>query len=511
MESVDTQGRTQGVELVDTQGRTQGKKAGLYERLKDYAASDFYPWHMPGHKRRLMEFVNPFSIDITEIAGFDDLHHPEGILKEAMEEAAAVYGSEKTWFLVNGSSCGILAAVCAAVRPGGRLLMARNCHKSAYHAALLGQLEVSYVYPELIEEGFYGELRPEAVEAGLKADPDIEAVIMVSPGYEGVVSDVEAIAQIVHRYGCTLIVDEAHGAHLPFGASLGFPESALSKGADIVIQSLHKTLPSLTQTALIHLGKESRISAQKLAFYLQIYQSSSPSYLLMASIDSCIRLMSGEKGQQLMQSYARNLLEVRSYLGRKLRRLRLYQPGEGERYDPSKLVIIADGNSGIDGGTLADMLRRCRHLEPEMNTDRYVILMSSPADQKEGFERLAQALIEIDEKLEAAALVSDDREQKNTIFAILPQKAPYAQMKPVSAAFTQGEWVPVSQAVKRICHDFVYIYPPGIPLLVPGEVLEESQRTVIEAWRDHGLEVHGIGGGDGKEAQIFVLPAGLQS
>ena len=276
-------------------------KEELYERLRKYAASDFYPWHMPGHKRRLVEFDNPFSMDITEIDGFDDLHHPEGILKEAMEEAAAVYGSEKTYFLVNGSSCGILAAVSAAVPPGGKLLMARNCHKSAYHAALLQQARVTYIYPELEAEGFYGAVRAEDVEAALQADPDIRAVIVVSPGYEGIVSDIRAIAEAAHAHDCALLVDEAHGAHLPFGKGCGldFPASALEMGADAVIQSLHKTLPSLTQTALLHLGRNSgaRMDRDRVELYLRIYQSSSPSYIFMASIDHCIRLMAGEAGK----------------------------------------------------------------------------------------------------------------------------------------------------------------------------------------------------------------------
>lgn len=463
----------------------------LYDRLREYAASDFYPWHMPGHKRRLVEFVNPFSVDITEIEGFDDLHHPDGILKEAMEEAADIYGAEKTYFLVNGSSCGILAAISAAVKPGGKLLMARNCHKSAYHGALLQQAQIIYVYPELEKEGFYGVLRPEAVEAALEADPEICAVMMVSPGYEGVVSDVKAIADIAHAHGCALLIDEAHGAHLPFGKSCGleFPASALEKGADVVIQSLHKTLPSLTQTALLHLGKggSTYVESEMLEFYLRIYQSSSPSYVFMASIDHCIRLMAGETGKQLMRDYAGNLRAAREYLHRRLKILRLYEPET--LYDPSKFVILC-GNA--DGSWLADRLRSHYHLEPEMHTDRYVILMSSPADTEEGFVRLTQALAEIDRMLGDEDGLRRYGRQKEVPEGKLPDRAPKALVKPAFACTAPGRWIPFSQAAGKICRDFIYIYPPGIPLLVPGEQIEKQHLELIDTWLAHNLEVHGI-------------------
>lgn len=537
----------------------------LYEMLKDYAASDFYPWHMPGHKRRLVEFENPFSMDITEIDGFDDLHHPEGILKEAMENAARIYGSEKSYFLVNGSSCGILAAVSAAVKPGGKLLLARNCHKSAYHGALLQQAKVTYLYPRLEAEGFYGAVQAADVEEALKADPEIEAVMIVSPGYEGVVSDIKAISQAAHAHGCALLVDEAHGAHFPFWnkaihhnkayssgihsnkvlsnevlsnvihsnealsnvilnnevlskeadiklqKTLQFPSSALENGADIVIQSLHKTLPSLTQTAILHVGRNvnqgmgqgssSRINVELLELYLRIYQSSSPSYIFMASIDHCIRLMAGEQGQQLMEIYAENLYRTRRELRENLKVLRLYNPTENDGkvnvqnqaecfYDPSKFVVL--GNGSMDGSKLADTLRSQYHLEPEMNTDHYVILMSSPADTKEGFERMTKALLEIDRKLAAdmERLYEDDA--NDSVWVNLPTKAPKTVMKIHQATTASGQWVSLEQALNQTCHDFIYIYPPGIPLLVPGEQIEEKHLDIIKTYQAHDLEVHGI-------------------
>ena len=209
----------------------------LYQRLKTYSKSDYYPFHMPGHKRKKMEFINPFQWDITEIDGFDDLHHPEGILKEAMEKAAALYQSDATFFLVNGSSCGILTAI-SAVGSGGvkneKFLIARNCHKSVYHGLLLNRLEALFLHPELSDTfQCAGGVSPEQVEAAMMRETDIKGVVITSPTYDGLVSDVKKISEIVHRHDAVLIVDEAHGSHFPFHPF--FPNSALELGADAVI------------------------------------------------------------------------------------------------------------------------------------------------------------------------------------------------------------------------------------------------------------------------------------
>ena len=223
----------------------------IEERLKELAQSHIYPFHMPGHKRAALEFSNPYSIDITEIEGFDNLHHPEGIIREAQEKAARLYGARRTYYLVNGSTCGILAAISAAVPRGERILVARNSHKAVYNAVYLRQLAAEYVYPVDTRCGVQGQITPQQVEQKLAAFSDIKAVVITSPTYDGIVSDVAGIAEVVHRFGIPLIVDEAHGAH--FGFHPAFPENAVKLGADAVIMSVHKTLPAFTQTALLHL------------------------------------------------------------------------------------------------------------------------------------------------------------------------------------------------------------------------------------------------------------------
>ena len=274
----------------------------IYDKLLAYGNSDAYPFHMPGHKRQITDFVNPFQIDITEIDGFDNLHHPEGILKEAQERAAALYGSRSTYFLVNGSTCGILSAVSALVRPGGEIILARNCHKASYHACYLGDLVIHSLYPQWEPKwGINGGILPEDVEKLLAEYPKTQAVLLTSPTYDGAVSDIRGIARICHAHRVPLIVDEAHGAHLGFHPY--FPESALKLGADVVIQSFHKTLPSLTQTAVLHVGRDAQVDEERIRRFLGIYQSSSPSYIFMAAMDRCVEFlkMREKSGLRLLQ------------------------------------------------------------------------------------------------------------------------------------------------------------------------------------------------------------------
>ena len=271
---------------------------GIYDRLKAYGKSDFYPFHMPGHKRNFKcgPLSELYRLDITEIDGFDDLHHPVSIIKEAQERAARLYHSEHTYFLIDGSTAGILTAISAVSGRGRKLILARNCHKAVYHAAFLNHLELCYVYPELLKgHGIAGEIRAQDIENQIKAvlseeegkEPKelICGVVITSPTYDGISSDVQEIADMVHRYDLPLIVDQAHGAH--FGFHPAFPENAVAQGADAVIHSVHKTLPAPTQTALLHINGD-LIGRNEVEKYLHIYQSSSPSYVLMAGIDESI-------------------------------------------------------------------------------------------------------------------------------------------------------------------------------------------------------------------------------
>jgi len=375
--------------------------AMLYNKLKEYSAGGVYPMHMPGHKRNpgLLPPGLPYDIDITEIHGFDDLHNAEGVLLETAELAAALYGSMAAFPLINGSTAGILAAIGALAARGDKILIARNNHWSVDNAASLFGLSPVYIAPGTDEaSGVAMSIDPDAVKAALDEDPAIKLAVVTSPSYEGVVSDISAIAGAAHDRGVPLLVDSAHGAHLGF--SPGFPASAVKSGADVVVMSLHKTLPALTQCSLLH-ACGGQADSGEIKRLLSVLQTSSPSYVLMASIDNCLRLLASEK-DRLFEEYERNLkdfyksaaqLKNLSILGNKK------EPQAGFfAQDTGKIVIITK-NTTLSGHELADILRKEHKIELERTYAHYAIAMTSICDNKEGFDRLSKALAEIDNAL----------------------------------------------------------------------------------------------------------------
>ncbi len=456
----------------------------LDEKLKKYGESDFYPFHMPGHKRGEMDFPNPYKIDITEIEGFDDLHHSRGILQKAQMRAAKLYGSKKTYYLVNGSTCGILASVFAGTKRGDKILAARNCHKSVYHAIYLNGLEGIYVNPVITCQGIQGEIHPEDIEEKLNEFPDIKAVVITSPTYEGIVSDIASIAEIVHRHRIPLIVDEAHGAH--FGFSEKFPKSAVEFGADGVIHSLHKQLPSFTQTALLHINSDF-IEEKKIEEYLGMFETSSPSYILMAGIEKCIRYVNEEKAN-LFPKFEKNLEEFY----RRARKLHYIKVLEEKDFtaeecfakDPSKLVISVK-NANMTGRELCRTLLEKYHLQMEMESGFYVLAMTSIMDREEGFLRLSKALEEIDLTLE------EEKEDKFQVIGEIYQPKD-KKMELWEAKEKTAKEVSFFEAEGKISGAMVSIYPPGIPVMLPGEIITKDFIKNLRECRKLGLNVQGI-------------------
>lgn len=482
----------------------------LDEALLAYSRSEDYPFHMPGHKRRRLGDFVPEEIDITEIDGFDNLHHAEGILKEGQERLASLFGADESFYLVNGSTAGILAAICGCMKKGGRLLIGRNCHRSVYHAAYLMEARLTYLWPESTDFGIQGSIAPEQVQRMLKEYPDVQAVVVTSPTYEGVVSDIASIAAAVHERGIPLIVDAAHGAH--FGFSEAFPPKAIALGADLSVESLHKTLPAYTQSAVLHLRKTSgRIPEKKYRFdpervrrYLEIFQSSSPSYVLMAGMDRCVRLL-----EEDVKKYRRPDQRGGSLLGIFEERLRRFYErcGEFQRVmvfphtdfscskggifgkDPSKILIFAE-NAGLNGQQLYDLLRERYHLQPEMASGNFVCAITTIMDTAEGFERLYAALREIDERADAG------RDPDGTTKRILtPDELYRPQIKSMEIAeATDAEKTDLffREAGGRISGDFLLLYPPGIPILVPGEIITEEVLKTLEICLARGMRVQGL-------------------
>lgn len=271
-------------------------KSTLQQQLETLSAAR-YPLHMPGHKRRVPPApgLGCYAWDLTEIDGADDLHDADGILAAAMARTAALYGARRCWYLVGGSTVGLLAGIRALAPFGSTVVAARNCHKAVYHAIELGQLTARWLTPPVDPQfGIYGSVRPADVAAALDAAPDARCVILTSPTYEGVLSDIRTIAEICHARGVPLLVDEAHGAHyLPFAARYGWRGGAVAAGADLVVQSAHKTLPSLTQTAFLQLNGDLADPAG-VERQLDVFETSSPSYPLMVSLDGCTRWLADE-------------------------------------------------------------------------------------------------------------------------------------------------------------------------------------------------------------------------
>lgn len=459
----------------------------LYEKLEAYGKSDYYGFHMPGHKRNsdVTRANLPYGIDITEIEGFDNLHHAEEIIREAEVRAASMYHAEETHYLINGSTAGILSAVMGCTKKGGKILMARNCHKSVYHAVFLNELRPVYIYPEFDETMELNmAVSPEKIERLLEEHKEVQAVVLTSPTYDGVLSDIERISEIVHQKKIPLIVDEAHGAH--FGFHPYFPENANTKGADVVIHSLHKTLPALTQTALIHLNG-TRIDRRKIRNYLHIFQTSSPSYVLMASMDECLRMVA-EQGDVLFETYVKNLESKRGEL-KKLKHIRLM---ETEEFDRSKLVlsvkdtILKKENRVFTGKMLYERLLLEYHLQMEMAAGSYVIAMTSIGDTKEGMDRLLSALFEIDEELEKNSekekrYYLPRQEQVLTSFEVEGMR----RMETVKSLSWQ-------KSAGFISMEYAYLYPPGIPLIVPGERITKETAAMLVDYQNKGFSVEGI-------------------
>ena len=453
--------------------------SNLQEKLEEYYNEDYLPMHMPGHKRnvKLLGEKLPYKIDITEIDGFDDLHHAEGLIKDIEDKAKRIYGSKRSFILINGSTCGILAGIRAAVNFGDKVLVARNCHKSVYNAIEINGLDPIYMLPKIGSDGIDRNIDSNEVEEKLKENKDIKLVILTSPTYEGVINDISSIVSIAHKYNVPVLVDEAHGAHLRFMEGLKDKE-ALNSGADIVIQSLHKTLPSLTGTALLHIQGD-LVKEENVARELAIFETSSPSYILMSSIEACLDIIES-KGKELFKEYQNNLKYFYNE-AKNLKNLKILgnEIDNKDYYDFGKIVIKTN-KTNITGKELSDILRKEYKIELEMSSINYALAMTSICDNKENFERLIDALKKIDGSLE------EKKEISNNYDIILPKK----EISILEAIKNNNsEFKDYNELKGRISKEYIWVYPPGIPLITPGEVINDDIIRKIEEFGKSGIEV----------------------
>lgn len=492
----------------------------LDNKLEEYAKSDMYPYHMPGHKRRGFAFPNPYTIDITEITDFDNLHQPQGVIREMMDHMKTLYQCDECYLLVNGSTSGNLSSIFAACEEQEEILIARNSHKSVYNALYLRKLQAFYLEPEILDSGILGEVTVEEVETKLQHHPKAKALVITSPTYEGIMSDLSGIVEVAHQRGVAVIVDAAHGAHLGFAK---MPESPVASGADAVIMSIHKTLPAFTQTAILCYQDQGYLSKSKLEEYLGIFQTSSPSYILLAGISKCITYL--EQSQKEFIEYAARL--ERFYEAVKdLQHIRIIRE---KHMDPSKIVIstrstqIAGSNCdekmitpsndscknswriSLTGEQLFEKLRQEYHLEMEMASYDYVLAMTSVMDSQEGLNRLQEALIKIDEELEQETRQSQGKlqlsdagqnENWNQINGLANWNRLYQPQTKVMEIYKAKqqpqEMIDLTDTANRVAGEMICLYPPGIPVIVPGEEITAENIRQLQEAKEQGLTITGL-------------------
>lgn len=446
---------------------------------------------MPGHKRKKRgPFADAQEYDITEITGYDNLHNPSGIIRESMDMLRSVYKSRESWYLVNGSTVGILASLLSVCEHGDRIIMGRNCHKSVYHAVGLLHLHPIYVVPEVDPDyGICSGYSPDQIRKLVREYPDVKAVILTSPTYEGVVSDVRSLKDAAANI--PLIVDEAHGAHFIFDDY--FPDSAVECGADLVIQSTHKTLPSLTQTAVLHLCSD-LVSRDRIHKSLEILETSSPSYLLMSSAEYGIAYMN--EMVDIRKNYVDNLEVFRQKCGQ-LNFIRLIDNSD-ERYydyDRGRLVFYVREK----GRQLFSNLRDKYSIEMEMSSLSYVTAITSVWDDPEDYDNLWSALQKEDrtmydmlrDKQSGNIKEREDNSEKTGNFEEW-NRIPERVFCPWECDKMENIRISLAESPGRIAARDLMIYPPGSPFVVAGERIVPEILETINRYIDKGHNVVGV-------------------
>lgn len=463
----------------------------ILDQLLKLQKQNIISFHMPGHKngniykqfhyKNFKEFLP--DIDTTEIPGTDNLHKPRDVIKAAQERAKEVFQSEETFFLVNGSTSGIYSMIMASTSPGDKIIVGRNCHQSVMNSIYLGELIPVYLYPEIaIDQGIALGISPEEVEKKLLEHPDAKAVVITYPTYHGIASDLKKIAEIVHKYDKILLIDEAHGAHL--GLSDKLPMTALQCGADAVVQSTHKTLPSFTQSSMLHLQGD-RIDREKLKFMLRVHQSSSPSYLLLASLDLAVMIYHTqgkylmEKLLELINNFKEKAQEIKglTIMGREME-----GKGSVKAIDPTKLWISLHKNH-ITGYGLDQRLRDQFHIQVELSNIYGILGITSIANERKDFERLLHAL---------EVIASEKGNKKIEELPLFSYRVPKCALTLREAIYKDKKRIPIEKSVGCVSGEYVIPYPPGIPILVPGEVIDEEMVQYIKAMTRQGMEILGL-------------------
>ena len=442
-------------------------KDTLNSRLEELKGDSLLPMHMPGHKRNPATFPEgiSYSCDITEIDGFDNLHSPTGVIRNIENKAKELYGSEDAFISVNGASALLIASILSHSKRGDKILIASNCHISVWHAIEQGGLTPVILDPQTREEyPFAMRILPEDFEAKLKEE-DIKLAIVTSPTYEGVISDTVSIHALCKERGVILIADEAHGAHFGIKGDNNFPSTS---AADLVIKSVHKTLNAPTQTAVL-LSYGSKVNKRLLRHFLSVFESTSPSYMLMAGLEKA--LYSSD-----VDALYKNALQLRA----ELLELKLLSLFTYEHIDISKIVILTKG--AISGYELASVLREKFLIEVEAAFPDYIIAMTGTGDTPSSLARFAQALKAIDSTL------TENPSYKKPRFEIPSFDRKFA-VTIEEAVREKSSKVTYEAAAGEISAEYVFSYPPGVPLLIPGQEITEEIITLLKKAEENGVKL----------------------
>ena len=467
----------------------------LLDAIVDYTRERPTYFKIPGH--RYEKGISPrwrqwtgdgiFQFDLTEAEGLDDLHCPEGVIKEAQELAAEIFHAKATYFLVNGTTCGNEAMVLTCAGEKEKIMVPRNAHKSVLMGLILSGADPVYLMPRFDEKtGLCGSIMPEDVEEGFKKHPDCKGVFLVSPTYYGVCSNIRKISEICHKNNAILMVDEAHGGHLYFGKkSMGtdkLPQGAILQGADICAQSMHKVTGSLTQSSLLHVGSD-RIDRGRLEANLHMVQSTSPSYLLMTSLDAA-RYELAMHGPQMLSRALELAENARSRINR-IKGMHCY----GKEIineniydlDTTRLVISAS-DLGITGFELADRLYEEYRVGLELADEKNVVAVVTYANEREDIQNLVDALEKI-----AQNTIQSQENIKNFSMPSVPESV----LSPRQAYFAPKKRISWENAKGKITGEALIPYPPGIPLVNPGEIITDDICEYMEYYRREKLHFHG--------------------
>lgn len=454
--------------------------AFILDKLLELQEKNAYPLHMPGHKRNLNFMPYDFrTMDLTETGEVDNLHNPQDIIKSSQSAMAELLGAEHSFYLVNGGTSGVVSAILGSCNEGDYVLVASNCHKSVYNALTLAGVKPIYISPEITEESLCGGINIRNLFRAFE-NYDIKAVIITSPTYEGFTCDIKTIADVAHKHNAILIVDECHGSHFVFSDKL--PHTALSQGADIVVNSWHKTLPALNQAAVLSV-KSDKVDIQRIKDSVSMTNTTSPSYPILASIDYARELLTTDK--HLFTSYLELVREARAELVhcKVLKLVNESIKGEHDIYDIDITRFTIMVRSEISGSDVAKILLDKYNLQIEMAGPHHIIAITSVADDEKGIKKFVKAITDLDKKLERKFIEK------------IPFTSPNVfepEMTPRQVFYSQKEYLPLDKAVGKIPASIIMPYPPGIPVVSLGQKFTKENLENIRLLQHQDVNIIGI-------------------